>query len=122
MVDDDDDDDDDGDDNNISAMRAACPFYYSPWTDLPKNVVSIKHSVAPNTQLFSGLPLSPLTCVLNLYSYFFFRCAAHFGIYTDHTPTNAVFIKLDNVLKCTLNQTPLSPTCCGLRPSSRSLH
>jgi len=30
---------------------------------------------------------------------FFNRCTVHFDIYKVHTPTNALFIKLDKVLK-----------------------
>ena len=31
----------------------------------------------------------------------FYRCTVHFDIYKVHTPTNALFIKLDKVLKFT---------------------
>ena len=29
--------------------------------------------------------------------YIFYSCTVHFGIYTAHTQTNALFIKLDKV-------------------------
>ena len=31
--------------------------------------------------------------------FFLYRCTVHFDIYKVHTPTNALFIKLDKVLK-----------------------
>jgi len=36
---------------------------------------------------------------------FFYHCTMHFDIYKVHTPTNALFIKLDKVLKFTLKRT-----------------
>ena len=33
----------------------------------------------------------------------FYRCTVHFDIYKVHSPTNALFIKLDKVLKFTKN-------------------
>jgi len=44
-------------------------------------------------------------CVIN----FFYRCAVHFDVYKVQPPTNALFIKLDRVLKFTLN---ITFTCC----------
>ena len=42
-------------------------------------------------------------------SFFFLnRCTVHFDIYTVHTPTNALYIKLDKVLKFTLK---ITSTC-----------
>ena len=38
----------------------------------------------------------------------FYRCTVHFDIYKVHTPTNALFIKLDKVLKFTLK---ITSTC-----------
>jgi len=46
-----------------------------------------------------------------------YRCTVHFDIYTVHTRTNALFIKLEKVLKFTLKSIRLVPTCFGLRPS-----
>ena len=40
-----------------------------------------------------------------LFFLFFYRCTMHFDIYKVHTPTNALFIKLDKVLKFTLKIT-----------------
>jgi len=37
--------------------------------------------------------------LLNISQFFFYRCTVHFGIYKVHTPTNALFIKLDKVFK-----------------------
>jgi len=37
--------------------------------------------------------------------YFLYRCTVHFDIYTVHTPTNTLFIKLDKVSKFTLKIT-----------------
>jgi len=37
--------------------------------------------------------------------FFFYRCTVHSDIYKVHTPTNAIFIKLDKVLKFTLKIT-----------------
>ena len=54
--------------------------------------------------------------------FFFNRCTVHFDIYKVHTPTNALFIKLDKVLKFTLKSLWPAPTCFGLRPSSGGLH
>jgi len=31
----------------------------------------------------------------------YYRCTVHFDIHKVHTPTNALFIKLDNILKFT---------------------
>jgi len=39
------------------------------------------------------------------YDFYFDRRTVHFGIYKVHTPTNALFIKLDKVLKFTLKIT-----------------
>jgi hypothetical protein len=36
---------------------------------------------------------------------FFYPCTVHFDIYKVHTPTNALFIKLDTVFKFTLKTT-----------------
>jgi len=47
---------------------------------------------------------------------FFYRCTVHFDIYKVHTPTNALFIKLDEVLKFTLK---LTLTCsCMFRSTT----
>jgi len=43
-------------------------------------------------------------------------------MYKVHTPTNALYIKLDKVLNFTLKSLRLAPTCFGLRLSSGSLH
>jgi len=53
---------------------------------------------------------------------FFYRCTEHFDIYKIHTPTNALYIKLDKVLKFTLKSLLLAPTCFGVRPLSGNLH
>jgi len=42
--------------------------------------------------------------------------------YKVHTPTNVLFIKLDEVLKFTLKSLWFVPICLNLRPSSGSLH
>jgi len=42
-------------------------------------------------------------------STFFYRCTVHFDIYKVHSPTNALFIKLDKVLNFTLK---ITLTCC----------
>ena len=57
-----------------------------------------------------------------LWSFLSNRCAVHFDIYKVHTPTNALYITLDRVLKFALKSLWLAPTCFGLRPSSGSLH
>jgi len=41
----------------------------------------------------------------NVIKNFFYRCTVHFDIYKLHTPTNALSIKLDKVLKFTLKIT-----------------
>ena len=38
----------------------------------------------------------------------FYHCTMHFDIYKVHTPTNALFIKFDKVLKSTFK---ITPTC-----------
>jgi hypothetical protein len=38
----------------------------------------------------------------------FYLCTVHFSIYEVHTPTNALFIKIDKVLKFTLK---ITSTC-----------
>ena len=45
--------------------------------------------------------------MLTIYFFFqsFYRCTLHFDIYKIQTPTNAIFIKLDKVLKFTLKLT-----------------
>jgi len=44
-----------------------------------------------------------LYCYIDFY--FFYRSAVHFDIYKLHTPTNALFIKLEQVLKFRLKST-----------------
>ena len=39
-----------------------------------------------------------------------------------HSPTNALFIKLDKVLKFDQKSLWFSPTCLGLKPTSRNRH
>ena len=51
-------------------------------------------------------------CISNEYvarrRHLFYRCTVHFDIYKVHTPTNALFIKIDRVLKRTLK---ITSTC-----------
>ena len=44
-----------------------------------------------------------IKCSLHFFN--IYRCTVHFYIYKVHTPTNALFIKLDKLLKCTLKIT-----------------
>ena len=60
-----------------------------------------------------GLPFLPyqVKCTVIQYCVWqadrtnFYRCTVHFDIHKVHTPTNALCIKLDKVLKFTLNIT-----------------
>jgi len=47
----------------------------------------------------------------------------YFEFYIVHSPTNALFIKLEKSFKIYIKiHTNIAPTCFGLRPSSGSLY
>ena len=66
-----------------------------------------------NVLVYFGLflhRLGHLIAASNFHLYFY-RCTMHFDIYKVHTPTNALFIKPDKVLKFTLKITLNCSSC-----------